>query len=248
MSGRNALRFISALTEEEKKLTIAKENYKPNSNNEHLNEIQYRLSHIISFKENYTKTNHFVELIQKHNKSMSLPSWILTDDDWDSLGDYAYECLAPNGVINEGVCRIIFEHERFNGHDSICPFCNHTRNYYIKTEDHWKCANCRKTFSLTSKTYLDNTKIPLTHWFRFAYLTTEIKLTASYAIAKNLNISQKSAWLMIKLVKQARKEQEGKIFKNLAEYLHFPDGKESMIKLLLTVRKSTEDLPAPTND
>ncbi len=49
-----------------------------------------------------------------------------------------------------------------------CPYCGNYRAYFIENGTRYKCAdkNCKKKFSVTVKTLMEATKLPLTTWFK----------------------------------------------------------------------------------
>jgi transposase-like protein len=84
------------------------------------------------------------------------------------------------------------------------PNCGYDTLYPIKWRDVWKCAGCRKNFSITVGTIFQRTKIPLRNWLlAIAYVIDYPGNVSGTALAKELGISQKRAWLMIERLRQA---------------------------------------------
>lgn len=52
-----------------------------------------------------------------------------------------------------------------------CPYCGGNKKIYtFKTGDYFKCSECRNKFSITTKTFLHQTKVKLKQWFVSIYL------------------------------------------------------------------------------
>ena len=89
-------------------------------------------------------------------------------------------------------------------HGPFCPYCGYDTLYPIKWRDVWKCADCRKNFSITVGTIFQGTKIPFRNWLlAIAYVIDHPENVSGTALAKELGISQKRAWLMIERLRQA---------------------------------------------
>lgn len=87
---------------------------------------------------------------------------------------------------------------RWNGNVS-CVFCEHDKCYTLKgANKRFKCAKCRKQFSPIKGTIFENSPIPLNLWFIGIYLITSHKKgISSMQLAKDLGITQKSAWFKL---------------------------------------------------
>jgi transposase-like protein len=69
----------------------------------------------------------------------------------------------------------------------------------IKDGKRFQCneKQCRKQFSVTVGTVVENTKIPLTKWFLAMYiLSNHSKGISSLQLASWLNVTQKTAWFL----------------------------------------------------
>lgn len=93
---------------------------------------------------------------------------------------------------------------RWNGKPT-CPHCNGTKVYTLKgATKRFKCASCREQFSATKGTIFENSAIPLQKWFGAIYLITSHKKgISSHQLAKDLSITQKSAWFVLQRVRYA---------------------------------------------
>lgn len=81
---------------------------------------------------------------------------------------------------------------------SACVYCGSLKVYNCKGFGKYKCGDCKSRFSITTGTFFENTKIPLTKWFVAMYLCISRKKgTSSHQLAKDIGISQKSAWFVL---------------------------------------------------
>ena len=90
---------------------------------------------------------------------------------------------------------------RWNG-TIISPF-NPTSTVYCCSKNTYKCRNSGKYFNVKTGTLFHNTKIDLQKWFVAIWIvSTQNKKINSVALGHELGITQKSAWYMIKRIKQ----------------------------------------------
>jgi transposase-like protein len=79
-----------------------------------------------------------------------------------------------------------------------CPECWHKDPYYIKTQKRWKCRECRIQFSVKRGSIFEDSPISLTKWLPALWLLVNCKNgISSYEVAKDLGITQKSAWFVL---------------------------------------------------
>jgi transposase-like protein len=80
----------------------------------------------------------------------------------------------------------------------ICPECETGDPYYLKTAKRWKCRECRIQFSVKRGTIFEDSPISLTKWLPAMWLLVNCKNgISSYEIARDLGVTQKSAWFML---------------------------------------------------
>jgi transposase-like protein len=92
---------------------------------------------------------------------------------------------------------------RWNG-QPVCPHCGHDVAYKFATGTYYKCKACRKKFTVTIGTIFEDTKISLCKWFIAIYIfTSHKKGISSCQLAKDLGITQKSAWHMLHRIRHA---------------------------------------------
>lgn len=176
--------------------------------------------------------------------------WLISEEDLGLLtNNYEYdvflEMLLDNGIISANYAKIKMQFIRFPD-DPQCDKCGIGSTAYELSSNQFQCKNCRHRFSITSRTYIDNTKLELHYWWRFAFLIGELKLKSSRAIAADLELTQKTTWLMINTLRFARKQLTDKKFVNGQELDTYKDQYE-VLSLLLSIVKNP-DVQVPEKD
>ncbi len=78
-----------------------------------------------------------------------------------------------------------------------CIHCGHDHVYTIRGGKLYDCKKCRKQFTVRTGTVMEDSHIPLQKWVYAMYLmTVSRKSISSVQLAKELGITQKSAWFM----------------------------------------------------
>jgi transposase-like protein len=90
----------------------------------------------------------------------------------------------------------------------FCPHCGHDKIYSPKDKGRYTCAQCHHRFSILVGTIFENTKLPLRVWFGAIWLlTNHPKGVASTTLARDLGITQKSAWFVLQRLRHAARTQ-----------------------------------------
>lgn len=124
-----------------------------------------------------------------------------------------------NNFTNEKVCREYLEHIIWKG-NRTCPHCKSQNSYVIEKGKRYKCANpnCYKKFTVTVGTFLESSKIPLKKWFHAIYIfSSHKKGVSSCQLAKDLGITQKSAWFVLSRIREIFKEKAPFVIDGIAE-------------------------------
>jgi len=84
----------------------------------------------------------------------------------------------------------------------VCPNCGaaegERKHYWLKTQKRWKCYSCRKQFSVKVGTIFEDSPIVLSKWMCALWLLVNCKNgVSSYEVARDLEITQKSAWFLL---------------------------------------------------
>lgn len=87
---------------------------------------------------------------------------------------------------------------------AFCPYCGSTRVYDFSDKRTHKCGDCRQRFSIKVGTIFEDSKLPLRTWFAAIWLITSHKKGISSAqLARDLKITQKSAWFVLHRLRYA---------------------------------------------
>ena len=85
-----------------------------------------------------------------------------------------------------------------------CPFCGNVKVYAFSNGRAWKCSECRQRFSIRVGTIFEDSKIPLRKWLAAIWLiTSHRKGIASTQLARDIGVTQKSAWFMLHRLRHA---------------------------------------------
>ena len=108
---------------------------------------------------------------------------------------------------DDETCRKHLEHVRW-GDCPACAHCGSTEKIYtIEGGKRYKCAACRRKFTVLVGTIMESTKIPLLKWFLAIWLCTSHKKgISSHQLAKDIGITQKSAWHMLHRIREMLRE------------------------------------------
>lgn len=87
---------------------------------------------------------------------------------------------------------------------AYCPYCGSTRVMHFSDKKTHKCSDCRKRFSIKVGTIFHDSKISLRKWFMAIWLITSHKKgIASTQLAKDIKVTQKTAWFMLHRLRHA---------------------------------------------
>ncbi|MFC5864330.1 IS1595 family transposase [Acidicapsa dinghuensis] len=91
-----------------------------------------------------------------------------------------------------------------------CPHCGSKRVSYLSSRRIWKCMakECHKQFSVKTQSVFEDSPISLDKWLTAVWLVVNCKNgISSYEIARDLKVTQKSAWFMLHRIRLALKTQ-----------------------------------------
>ncbi len=104
-------------------------------------------------------------------------------------------------------CREYLELMRWAG-TPRCNNCGSDQYYELKTKGEFKgmrkCKNCRERYTVTVGTMFEGSHVSLRKWFIAIYIfSSHKKGISSHQLAKDLGITQKSAWFMLGRIRHA---------------------------------------------
>ena len=91
-----------------------------------------------------------------------------------------------------------------------CPYCNAAEPMFLKTRRIWKCraTKCRKQFSVKVGTILNESAIGIDKWLTAMWLVSNCRNgVSSYEIARDLGVTQKTAWFMLHRIREAMQDK-----------------------------------------
>ncbi len=133
-------------------------------------------------------------------------------------------------------CLKHLEEVRWDNHP-ICPYCNEVERITKRKRGYrYQCNNCDKSFSVLVDTIFENTNLELPVWFQLIALMINSKMgISSWEIARNLDITQTTAWFNAMKVRCAMLDQaeflEGIVEMDEAYLGGSPRKRQSKIKL-----------------
>src|SRR5208337_3663402 len=111
----------------------------------------------------------------------SLQEAVLFFSNPDNCIDYLAICRWRNGIV-------------------LCPTCGSNKVKYRANRRTWTCSthHSKREFSIKVGTVMEDSPIPLDKWMVATWLVTNCKNgISSYEIARDVKVTQKSAWFML---------------------------------------------------
>ena len=72
----------------------------------------------------------------------------------------------------------------------------------------YRCKDCRKRFSVRTGSILAESNVPLHKWLMATYLLNTIKGVSSMKLARDLDVTQKTAWFLAHRIRKAFGDQQ----------------------------------------
>jgi transposase-like protein len=99
---------------------------------------------------------------------------------------------------DENVCIDAVANLRWSDGIPTCPKCVGKDHYYLATQKRWKCKKCGRQFSVKVGTIFEDSPIPLDKWLTALWMLVNCRNgVSSYEVARDLGITQKSAWFVL---------------------------------------------------
>ena len=91
----------------------------------------------------------------------------------------------------------------------VCPTCGSLKVKYRANRRTWTCSthHAKREFSIKIGTVMEDSPIPLDKWLTATWLVTNCKNgISSYEIARDVKVTQKSAWFMLHRIRLAMQD------------------------------------------
>ena len=99
--------------------------------------------------------------------------------------------------------RVYFE-SRLWPNGVICPVCKSGERITARKGGYYRCNACEEDFTVRTGTIMERSHIPLHKWLYAMYLlVTARKGISSLQLAKEIGVTQKSAWFMLHRLREA---------------------------------------------
>ena len=92
----------------------------------------------------------------------------------------------------------------------VCPTCGCSTVKFSEKRRTWTCAkhHAKREFSIKIGTVMEDSAIPLDKWMVATWLVTNCKNgISSYEIARDVKVTQKSAWFMLHRIRLAMQDE-----------------------------------------
>lgn len=87
---------------------------------------------------------------------------------------------------------------------AVCPACEESQRIGTRKGGFYRCNACLTDFTVRTGTIFERSKIPLHKWIYAMYLlVTSRKGISSLQLAKQIGVTQKSAWFMLQRLREA---------------------------------------------
>ena len=121
----------------------------------------------------------------------------------------------------ENDCREYLEFQRW-GSVPTCPYCAvaDTKHYKLNIRGEfrgmYKCRACKQRFTAILGTMFEGSPIPLSKWFIATFIfSAHKKGISSHQLARDLGVTQKTAWFMLHRLREAFTDKTPKILKDV---------------------------------
>jgi transposase-like protein len=87
---------------------------------------------------------------------------------------------------------------------ACCPTCGETKRIHAPRVGIYRCNACVSEFTIRTGTIFERSKVPLHKWLYAMYLlVTARKGISSLQLAKQIGVTQKTAWFMLQRLREA---------------------------------------------
>lgn len=121
---------------------------------------------------------------------------------------------------NEEDCVAYLAKLRWDLGQPVCPRCGSTKCTGLRTRKLYQCLEkgCNKQFSIKTGTAFEKSPISLTKWLPCLWLVANSKTgISSHELARNLGVTQKTAWFMLHRIRETMKEKTDQTLQGIVE-------------------------------
>lgn len=94
----------------------------------------------------------------------------------------------------------------------VCPTCSGQDRITTRKGGYYRCNKCKLDFTVRTGTIFERSHVPLHKWVYAMYLlVTARKGISSMQLAKEIGVTQKSAWFMLQRLREACGGTDGKL-------------------------------------
>ena len=112
----------------------------------------------------------------------------------------AFTCAT---VSDAEAARVYMESKRWPD-GAVCPACAEAKRITTRKDGFYRCNACKTDFTVRTGTIFERSHIPLHKWVYAMYLlVTARKGISSLQLAKQIGVTQKSAWFMLQRLREA---------------------------------------------
>ena len=116
---------------------------------------------------------------------------------------------------NEDICRKAIVETRWGcseQQDVVCPYCGE-HHCVARKDGKFRCNQCKRNFSCKVGTIFEDSKVSLVKWFIAMYLISSHKKgISSCQLARDVDVTQKTAWYMLHKVRALFAQDETETF------------------------------------
>lgn len=119
---------------------------------------------------------------------------------------------------DERSCHHYLAQQRWGGL-MICPHegCGNEKAYVFKDGLTYKCTKCLKKYNAKTGTFMEGSKLRTITWLMAMYLATHKRGISSTQLAKDLGVTQKTAWFMLQRIRWAFGNEKPEVLEGIVE-------------------------------
>lgn len=121
---------------------------------------------------------------------------------------------------NPDNCIAYLSAKRWKDGVAVCPNCGSRDAKYMPTRRLWQCKtrHPKSQFSIKVGTIYEDSAIGLDKWLTATWMVVNCKNgVSSYEIARNIGVTQKSAWFMLHRIRLAMQDENGNMLAGQVE-------------------------------